>query len=67
MGVVLPLAKLLSTELSAKLAGPVRLKFDGYPQDMVSRAQVFSKLIAAEGMTKEMALAIAGLMDDPDA
>ena len=67
MGTVAPLARMLEHELTAKLAAPVRLKFDGYPQDMVSRAQVFSKLIAAEGMSKEMALAIAGLMDDGDA
>ena len=31
------------------------------PKDMVSRAQVFAKLIAAEGVTVEKALEIAGL------
>ena len=34
---------------------------------MVSRAQVFSKLIAAEGMTVERALSIAMLEDGEDA
>ena len=64
MGTVRPLARLLEHELTMKLDAPVRLKFDGYPMDQVSRAQVFSKLIAAEGMSKEMALAISGLMED---
>ena len=64
MGTVLPIARQIETELTAKLDTPVKLRFDGYAKDMVSRAQVFSKLIAAEGMTKEMALAISGLMDD---
>ena len=64
LGTVQPLARQLERELSDKFNETVRLRFDGYPKDMVSRAQVFSKLIAAEGMTKEMALAISGLMDD---
>ena len=33
---------------------------------MVSRAQVFAKLIAAEGMTVEKALEIAGLLEGGD-
>ena len=66
LGTVVPIAKMVEAELSTKLDAHVRLRFDGYPRDMVSRAQVFSKLIAAEGMTKEMALALAGLMDDED-
>ena len=61
LGTVRPLAKLLEHELSARFDVPVKLKFDGYPRDMVSRAAVFSKLIAAEGMTVEKALEIAGL------
>ena len=48
----------------ARLDAPIRLRFDGYPRDMVSRAQVFAKLIAAEGVTVEKALAIAGLVDE---
>ena len=66
LGTVLPIARMIEHELSEKLDVPVRLKFDSYPRDQVSRAQVFSKLIAAEGMTKEMALAISGLMDNGD-
>ena len=66
LGVIVPLAKLLEAELSEKFDTPIKLKFDGYARDMVSRAQVFSKLIAAEGMSNEMALAIAGLMADDD-
>ena len=61
MGVVRPLARMLSAELSDKFGTPVRLKFDGYPMDMVSRAQVFSKLAAVEGITPAMALALAGM------
>ena len=61
MGTVLPLARLVAHELSAKLETPVELKFDTYAKDMVSRAQVFAKLIAAEGVTVEKALEIAGL------
>ena len=63
MGVVRPLARQLEHELSTKFESPVRLKFDGYPKDMVSRAQVFAKLIAAEGMTVEKALEIAGMLE----
>ena len=61
LGTVRPLAKLLEHELSARFDTPVKLAFDGYPRDMVSRAAVFSKLIAAEGVTVEKALEIAGL------
>ena len=66
LGTVVPLAKLLEHELTAKLESPVRLRFDGYAKDMVSRAQVFAKLIAAEGMTVEKALEIAGLLEGDD-
>ena len=61
LGTVRPLAKLLEHELSARFDTPVKLAFDGYPRDMVSRAQVFAKLIAAEGVSVEKALEIAGL------
>ena len=63
LGTVQPLARILERELSEKFAVPVRLRFDGYPRDMVSRAQVFAKLIAADGMTVERALSIAMLED----
>ena len=61
LSTVLPMARLLEYELSARLDTQVKLRFDGYPKDMVSRAQVFAKLIAAEGVTVEKALEIAGL------
>ena len=63
LGTVLPLAKLLEHELSAKFEVPVGLTFDSYPKDMVSRAQVFAKLVAAEGVSVEKALEVAGLVD----
>ena len=66
LNLVLPLARVVEHELSAKLESPVKLRFDGYPKDMVSRAQVFAKLIAAEGMTVEKALEIAGLLEGGD-
>ena len=59
MGVVRPLARMLEAELTEKFAVPITLKFDNYPMDMVSRAQVFSKLAAVEGVSPEMALALA--------
>ena len=66
LGTVIPLARLLEHELSMRLETPIKLRFDGYPKDMVSRAQVFAKLIAAEGMTVEKALEIAGLLEGDD-
>ena len=63
MGVVRPLARMLSAELSDKFGTAVRLKFDNYPMDMVSRAQVFAKLSAVEGVSPEMALAFAQIGD----
>ena len=64
MMVVRPLARMLSAELSDKFDTVIRLKFDGYPMDMVSRAQVFGKLAAVEGIPPAMALALAGMGDD---
>ena len=63
MGTVVPLARLLEHELTARLDTPVKLVFDGYGRDMVSRAQVFAKLIAAEGVSVEKALEVAGLVE----
>ena len=63
MGVVRPLARMLSAELTEKFGTPVRLEFDNYPMDMVSRAQVFSKLAAVEGVSPEMALALGQIGD----
>ena len=63
LGTVLPLARLVEHELTAKLETPVRLKFDAYPTDMVSRATVFAKLAGVEGISPEMALALAQIGD----
>ena len=66
MGVVVPMARLLEVELSEKFNVAIRLKFDSYATDMVSRAQVFSKLAAVEGISPEMALALAQIGDGDD-
>ena len=66
LGTVLPLARLVEHELTAKLETPVRLKFDNYARDMISRAQVFSKLAAVEGVSPEMAMALAQIGDGND-
>ena len=66
MGVVRPLATMLESELSDKFATPIRLQFDNYGLDMVARAQVVSKLAAVEGISPEMALAIAQIGDGAD-
>ena len=61
LGTVLPLARLLEHELTAKLETPVRLKFDNYPLDLAGRAQAFQKLVAG-GVAVTEALATAGLL-----
>ena len=59
---VQPLAKMLEAELSAQLAGTVRLDFDGlYAHDLVGRASAFSKLVA-NGVAVDKALATSGLL-----
>ena len=63
LGTVLPLARMVEHELSAKLETPVRLKFDSYALDMVSRATVVAKLTQA-GVVPGVALAAVGLMED---
>ena len=65
MGVVRPLARQLEHELSTKFESPVRLKFDSYALDMVSRATVVAKLTGA-GVAPGIALAAVGLMQDDD-
>ena len=46
-----------------KLESPVRLKFDSYAMDMVSRATVVAKLTQA-GVASGVALAAVGLLAD---
>ncbi len=63
LGTVLPIARELEWELSRKLETPVKLVFDSYPRDQVSRAQVASKLSSIEGVTMQQALEISGLIE----
>ena len=63
LGTVLPLARMVEHELSAKLETPVGLRFDSYALDMVSRATVVAKLTGA-GVAPGVALSAVGLMDD---
>lgn len=59
LGVIRPLARLLEHELSERLHVGVRLKFDGYGLDLVSRAQVVEKLTRA-GVAMSTALQVVG-------
>ena len=61
LGTVLPLARLLEAELSAKLDVPVKLKFDLYNVDLAGRAQAFQSMVGG-GMPIEKAAALSGLM-----
>ncbi len=63
MGVVAPLARCVEHELTAKLETDVRLRFDSYALDMVSRAQVVHKLTAA-GVDLGVALAAVAVIPD---
>ena len=60
MNTVLPLAKIIEHELTEKLEADVKLVFDNYALDMVSRSQVVAKLTAA-GVALPVALAAVGL------
>ena len=67
LGTVLPLARHLEHELTAKLDTEVKLRFDNYPLDLAGRAQAFQKLVAG-GVAVNDALITAGLLaDDADA
>ena len=63
LGTVRPLAKILETELSAKLETEVRLQFDLYNIDLAGRAQAFQKLIVG-GVGVNEALMTTGLLSD---
>ena len=63
MNTVQPLARLVEHELTAKLETAVKLTFDTYALDMVSRAQVVAKLTAA-GVALSVALEAVGLGGD---
>ena len=62
LNVVMPLARILEHELTMKLETEVRLRFDPYPIDLVSRATTIDKLVRA-GIAQEDARKIAGLME----
>ena len=62
LNLVLPMARLVEHELTAKLETPVELKFDSYALDMVSRATVVAKLAQA-GVPMATALDAVGLAD----
>ena len=61
LGVVVPLARQLETELSDKLDSSVKLGFDLYATDLAGRAQSFQKLVAG-GVSVTDALVTAGLL-----
>ena len=63
LGTVLPLARILESELTAKLEVGVRMRFDAYPMDLAGRTQAFQKLVAG-GVPVAEALATAGLLAD---
>ena len=63
LGTVLPIARLLEHELAAKLETNIKLKFDTYALDMVSRSTTVSRLTAA-GVAPGVALAAVGLADE---
>lgn len=60
---VRPMARMLEHELTRKLGEEVRLKFDTYALDMVSRAQVVDKLVKA-GVDIGVAMSAVGLEDE---
>lgn len=61
LGTVIPLARLLEHELTARLETEVHLKFDSYPLDLTGRAQAFQKLVAG-GVPVNDALVTSGLL-----
>ena len=63
LGTVQPLARMLETELAARLDAPVRLRFDLYNVDLAGRAQAFQKIVAG-GVPVPEALVTSGLLAD---
>ena len=66
LGTVLPLARQLEHELTAKLETSIKLRFDSYPLDLAGRAQAFQKLVAG-GVAVNEALATSGLIAGDEA
>ena len=63
LGVVMPLARQIEHELTAKLDTDVRLRFDLYNVDLPGRAAAFQRLVAG-GVSVTDALITAGLLTD---
>ena len=64
-GTVQPMARKIETELTAKLDAEVRLKFEAAAfADYQGRATIVAKLAAVEGISPDLALALAGLTDE---
>ena len=63
MNTVMPLARILERELREKLEVDVKIHFDGYAMDLVSRASVVDKLVRA-GVDTTLALSVVGMNDD---
>lgn len=67
MTTVLPLARMLERELSAKLEARIRLRFDSYPLDIQGRAAAFAKLTMGDkGLTQKQAMTAIGLLFEDD-
>ena len=65
-GTVVPLAKIVSEELSDKFEVPISLSFDQlFAADLAGRARAFQSLVGG-GMAVEKAAALAGLMQAED-
>ena len=59
---VMPLAKIVSEELTLKFETPISLSFDGlFAADLAGRARAFQSLVGG-GMAVEKAAALAGLL-----
>ncbi len=65
MMTVLPLARILETELTTRLETEVKLRFDNYALDIAGRASSFRNLVAGAMQISE-ALATSGLLADDD-
>ena len=63
LGTVQPLARMLQTELRAKLAPGISLEFDLYNVDLAGRASSFKAMVTG-GMEPGKAAALSGLMED---
>ena len=61
LGTVLPVARIIETELTDRLDAEVKLRFDLYATDLAGRAGAFKRLVDG-GMSLETAAAISGVL-----